>query len=141
MAGVIQTVSARVAAHPRLNLVGRIAHEEIYARMRSASYLVMPSIRYENLPRVLIEAFGNGLPIVASHRGSFLDLVDHGATGLLFRPGSLFVEGVASPHSLMKASRGRYGEAAGEWSAADAAGFCRIEALPGMLHARAGSRS
>ena len=64
-----------------------------------------------------------------------------GEVRLLFRPGSLFVEGVASPHSLMKASRGRYGEAAGEWSAADAAGFCRIEALPGMLHARAGSGS
>jgi len=60
-----------------------------------------------------------------------------GEVHLLFRPGSVFVEGVASPHSLMKASRGRYGEATGEWSAADAAGFCRIAALPGYLHARA----
>jgi len=40
----------------------------------------------------------------------------------------------------MAASRGRYGEATGEWSAADAAGFCRIAALPGELHARAGGR-
>jgi len=45
---------------------------------------------------------------------------------------------VASPHSLMKASRGRYGEENGEWSASDAAGFCRLAALPGLLHARAG---
>jgi argininosuccinate synthase len=64
-----------------------------------------------------------------------------GEVRLLLRPGSLFVEGVASPHSLMSASRGRYGEQTGEWSAADAAGFCRIEALPGMLHARAGAGS
>jgi argininosuccinate synthase len=63
-----------------------------------------------------------------------------GAVQLLFRPGALFVEGVSSPHSLMAASRGRYGEATGEWSAADAAGFCRIAALPGLLHARAGGR-
>jgi glycosyltransferase involved in cell wall biosynthesis len=48
----------------------------------------MPTIRYENFPRTLVEAFGNGLPIVASHRGSLLELVDHGCTGLLFRPGS-----------------------------------------------------
>jgi argininosuccinate synthase len=60
-----------------------------------------------------------------------------GEVKLLFRPGSLFVEGVASPHSLMAASRGRYGEATGEWTAADAAGFCRLQALPGLLHARA----
>jgi len=61
-----------------------------------------------------------------------------GGVRLLFRTGSLFVEGVWSPHSLMAASRGRYGETTGEWSAADAAGFCRITALPGALHARAG---
>ncbi|MCM2268807.1 MAG: argininosuccinate synthase [Thermoanaerobaculia bacterium] len=60
-----------------------------------------------------------------------------GEVKLLLRPGALFVEGVASPHSLMAASRGRYGEAAGEWTAADAAGFCRLLALPGALHARA----
>jgi argininosuccinate synthase len=61
-----------------------------------------------------------------------------GEVRLLLRPGALFVEGVRSPCSLMAASRGRYGETNGEWSAADAAGFCRITALPGALAARAG---
>jgi len=54
-------------------------------------------------------------------------------------PSSLFVEGVSSPHSLKRASRGVYGEAAGEWTAADARGFSRLLALPAMLHARAGN--
>ncbi len=61
-----------------------------------------------------------------------------GEVSLLLRPGAAFVEGVESPFSLMAASRGCYGETTGEWSAADAAGFCRIAALPGMLHSRAG---
>jgi argininosuccinate synthase len=61
-----------------------------------------------------------------------------GEVDLLFRPGALFVEGVSSPYSLMAASRGRYGETNGEWSAEDAAGFCRLVALGGRLHARAG---
>ncbi|KAB2954778.1 MAG: argininosuccinate synthase, partial [Thermoanaerobaculia bacterium] len=61
-----------------------------------------------------------------------------GEVDLQLRPGSLFVEGVRSPFSLMAASRGRYGETTGEWSAADAAGFCRLSALPALLHARAG---
>lgn len=59
-----------------------------------------------------------------------------GEAHLLFRPGQVFVEGVTSPYSLRDASRGVYGEAAGEWTAADARGFSRIAALPGELYAR-----
>jgi len=54
------------------------------------------------------------------------------------RPGSVFIVGVTSPHSLMAASRGKYGESAGEWTSADALGFSKILALPGMFHTRAG---
>jgi argininosuccinate synthase len=61
-----------------------------------------------------------------------------GEVRVLLRPGAVFVEGVSSPYSLKAASRGVYGEVAGEWTAADARGFARILALPGMLHARAG---
>ncbi len=61
-----------------------------------------------------------------------------GEVRVLLRAGSAFVEGVSSPHSLKAASRAVYGEAAGEWTAADARGFSRMLALPGMLHARAG---
>jgi len=61
-----------------------------------------------------------------------------GEVRVLLRPGALFVEGVASPWSLRAASTAVYGEAAGEWTAADARGFSRMLALPGMLAARAG---
>jgi argininosuccinate synthase len=61
-----------------------------------------------------------------------------GTVHVLFRPGSVFVEGVESPYSLMAASKGVYGEAAGEWTATDALGFSKIVALSGMFHARAG---
>ena len=61
-----------------------------------------------------------------------------GSVNLLLRPGSLFVEGVTSPYSLMAASKGVYGESVGEWSPADALGFSKLVALPGVFHARAG---
>ena len=61
-----------------------------------------------------------------------------GEVHLLLRPGALFIEGVDSPYSLMKASKGVYGEAVGEWSPADALGFSKIVALPGVFHRRAG---
>jgi argininosuccinate synthase len=61
-----------------------------------------------------------------------------GEVHLLLRPGSLFIEGVDSPYSLMAASKGVYGEAAGEWTPADALGFSKIAALTGMFYRRAG---
>jgi len=63
-----------------------------------------------------------------------------GKVHLLFRPGSLFVEGVESRFSLMAASRGVYGESAGEWTPQDALGFSKIVSLTGMFHARAGGK-
>jgi argininosuccinate synthase len=62
-----------------------------------------------------------------------------GEVHVMFRPGHVFVEGATSPCSLLAATRGAYGEAAGEWTAADALGFSRIRSLPGMLHTRAGA--
>jgi argininosuccinate synthase len=61
-----------------------------------------------------------------------------GLVHVLMRPGSLFIEGVESAYSLMAASKGVYGETAGEWTATDALGFSKIVALTGVFHRRAG---
>ncbi|MGI9308272.1 MAG: argininosuccinate synthase, partial [Gammaproteobacteria bacterium] len=63
-----------------------------------------------------------------------------GTVNLELRPGSLFVAGVESPFSLMAATRGVYGEAAGEWTPQDALGYSRILSLPGMLQSRAANQ-
>jgi len=60
-----------------------------------------------------------------------------GTVHFTLRPGHLFINGVTSPHSLLAATRGVYGEAAGEWTAADALGFSRVLSLPGILQTRA----
>ena len=60
-----------------------------------------------------------------------------GTVKFTLRPGHLFIEGVTSPHSLLAATRGVYGEAAGEWTAEDAVGYARILSLPGSLQTRA----
>lgn len=64
-----------------------------------------------------------------------------GTVSLLLRPGSAFVTGVTSPHSLHAASRAVYGEAVGEWTPEDAKGFSRIYGLPSILASRAGSKA
>jgi argininosuccinate synthase len=62
-----------------------------------------------------------------------------GEVHVLFRPGSMFVEGVTSPYSLMAASKGVYGESAGEWTPADALGYSKMLALTGVFYKRAGA--
>jgi argininosuccinate synthase len=60
-----------------------------------------------------------------------------GTVNFALRPGQLFIEGVESKHSLLAATKGVYGEAAGEWTPADALGFARVLSLPGSLQTRA----
>ena len=86
------------------------------------------------------------------HEGKQLDLVCRDIEALLtssqkrvsgnvtftLRPGSLFIDGVDSPYSLLTATKGVYGEAAGEWTAEDSLGYARILSLPGSLQTRAG---
>lgn len=60
-----------------------------------------------------------------------------GTVGFELRPGNLAIEGTDSPHSLLAATRGVYGEAAGEWSAADALGYSKVLSLTGSLQTRA----
>jgi argininosuccinate synthase len=62
-----------------------------------------------------------------------------GEVKVLFRPGCVFVEGVTSPYSLMAASKGVYGESAGEWTPTDALGYSKMLALTGVFYQRAGT--
>jgi len=61
--------------------------EAVYGLIGDARCLVLPSQCYENSPRVLIEAFAKGTPVVVSKRGAMAELVDEGCTGLQFKPG------------------------------------------------------
>jgi argininosuccinate synthase len=64
-----------------------------------------------------------------------------GTVNFTLGPGNLFIDGVSSPFSLLAATKGVYGEAAGEWTAADALGYARILSLSGSLQTRAGETS
>ena len=68
--------------------LGFLPVAEIITKMRRASYLVVPSLWYENFPRTLVEAFSCGLPVIASRLGALAELVEDGKTGLLFEPGN-----------------------------------------------------
>ena len=72
---------------PGIEWLGRRPLEDVYELMGGAAFLVFPSEVYETFGRVAIEAFAKGTPVVASKIGAIAELVEHGHTGLHFRPG------------------------------------------------------
>ena len=58
-----------------------------FEAMANAAFIVIPSVWYEGFPMVLAEAFGVGVPVIASRIGGLGELITDGVTGLLARPG------------------------------------------------------
>jgi glycosyltransferase involved in cell wall biosynthesis len=69
-------------------MAGALDVAGVLAFMQRASYLVIPTLSYEQFPRVLVEAYSAGLPVIAARRGALADLVKSGETGLHFEPGN-----------------------------------------------------
>lgn len=67
--------------------LGRQPLDRVYELMGEAHLLIFPSEWYETFGRVAMEAFAKGTPVIAADIGAIAELVEHGRTGLHFRPG------------------------------------------------------
>jgi len=79
----------REAASQNANVVwmGSLAPELVKQQMRSARFLICPSVWYESFGMIIVEAFATGLPVIGSNLGAMAELIDHERTGLLFSAG------------------------------------------------------
>ena len=80
-------VARAAAGRSNVEWLGHRPVAEVHALMKRADMLVFPSEWYETFGRVAAEAFAAGTPVVAAAIGAVAELVEHGRTGLLFRPG------------------------------------------------------
>ena len=85
--------------------------------LRSVSVLVHPS-REEPFGRVVVEAMASGVPVVAYDEGGPAEIISHGNTGLLVRPGDVALLAAAVTRLLQNpaeaAKLGRAGRARAE---------------------------
>ena len=81
-------VEKAVAGNDAITWLKWLPRNEILARMKNASVLILPSTWYEGFPMIMAEAFAVGLPVIASNLGSMPSIVEHQRTGLLFEPGN-----------------------------------------------------
>jgi len=117
-----------IAAHRELEKLVLSAYQ---ARIKDSVAAVYGDLVHE----------GKQLDLVCDDIEALLESSQQRVTGKVnftLRPGQLFIDGVESDYSLLAATKGVYGEAAGEWTPADALGYARILSLPGILQTRAG---
>jgi glycosyltransferase involved in cell wall biosynthesis len=82
----LQAQAARLGT-ARVAFAGHQPRAELERLLGRASMVVVPSVWHENNPFSILEAFAQGVPVVAARIGGIPELVREGETGLLFRPG------------------------------------------------------
>jgi len=85
---LIGDVALNGFAHRQLRHGGALEGDALQARLERAAYLVLPACNAEPLPRPLIDAFANGLAVIAPEEGAAAELIEPGRNGLVFTPGS-----------------------------------------------------
>ena len=72
--------------YPNIEFLGILNKDEVYTLMQTCSALVFPSVWFEGMPLTIIEAFAQGLPVLASKLGAMETMVVPEYNGLLFEP-------------------------------------------------------
>jgi colanic acid/amylovoran biosynthesis glycosyltransferase len=83
--GMLEALARELGIGGSLKFLGRLPEENTMAEIAQSDLLVLPSFM-EGLPIVLMEAMAIGVPVVASRVAGIPELVEEGATGLLFAP-------------------------------------------------------
>ncbi len=72
---------------PNIHFHGGYNRDALPAVLAGLDAVVVPSIWYENSPLVIMEALGEGVPVITSRLGGMAELVEDGRTGLHFTMG------------------------------------------------------
>jgi glycosyltransferase involved in cell wall biosynthesis len=71
-----------------VRFLGHLDRQAIYAAMKRARFLVVPSESYENFPMTVVEAYACGTPTIAAGIGALKEIVADQRTGIHFVPGN-----------------------------------------------------
>lgn len=78
-------LSETVLLHNPIRVLYNLTNESVIEEYRKSDILIVPSIGFEGLPKVVTEALAMGVPVIASDRGGTWELVEEGKTGWLIR--------------------------------------------------------
>jgi glycosyltransferase involved in cell wall biosynthesis len=80
---------ARTLNTVHISFLGFVPPTELAKLRATAEAVIVPSIWYENGPLAVLEALGEGVPVIASNIGGIPELITDGQEGLLAAPGDV----------------------------------------------------
>jgi len=84
--GDVARYLADEASLERIDALGRVSSERLWAGLHEADLLCAPSLAGESFGMVLTEAFAAGTPVIASNIAGYADVVNDGSDGILVPP-------------------------------------------------------
>lgn len=79
-----QLVEEASAKYSNIIYLGQLPKEKIIEGLQKAQALVFPSICFEGMPMIILEAFACSTPIISSNIGAMKSIIKHDANGFLF---------------------------------------------------------
>ena len=70
-----------------IKFLGSLEKQDVLEQLRSCTALIFPSVWFEGMPLIIIEAFSTGTPVIASKLGAMESMIIHGYNGFHFAPG------------------------------------------------------
>ncbi|MFL9828562.1 glycosyltransferase family 4 protein [Rhodoplanes sp. SY1] len=95
---------------PRIEFIGWVNEKTFYDEI---DVLICPSLYHDPLPRVILEAYSNAIPVIVSDRGGLPEMVENKVTGIICNPSNLeslaeamraFINGTVDYPSMSRAA-------------------------------------
>lgn len=83
-----EALRRRAAANPAVDYRGFVSGENLWALLRDARAVVVPSVVFDICPMSVLEAKAAGTAVVGADIGGIPELIEDGVDGVLFEPGS-----------------------------------------------------
>lgn len=93
--GELRSELERMAGTLPVRFLGQLSADDTHSQIAHARLLILPSECFEGFPMVVREAFAFGTPTAVSDLGPLNSIVEHGKSGIVFRP--------SNPDSLLEA--------------------------------------
>ena len=83
---LLKSLERDIQGVKNIELLGKLPYDKTIEYIRRSRFVVFPSRCYENMPRIIVESFACGVPVLASNLGAAGEMIADNETGLLFAP-------------------------------------------------------